>query len=75
MPNICKCDIKKKKCNGIRKMSEKEKKLVKEHFSDNHHNSSERMKMINAICRSKELKNMNDLKKLHNKLFVKSSSY
>ncbi len=69
MPNICNCDLKNKKCNGIRKMTVNEKKLFKEHFKNVKHSNSMKMKMLNTVCRGKEVKKSEDLVKLHKQLF------
>lgn len=67
----CNCPPDKKKCAGMRKLTDMEKKLIEEHFEGKKHSKGDRMKMLNAICRGNEMKNKNDLKKLHNKLFSK----
>lgn len=66
----CNCDIGKKECNGMRTMSIKEKAVLKEHYEGKVHGKSEKMKMINAICKSKTaIDTKSKIIKLHKKIF------
>lgn len=53
------------KKNGMRKMSEKEKKLVKEHFEKHEPNADQarKAKIRMAVMRGKEVKSMKGLHK------------
>jgi hypothetical protein len=66
----CNCPIGKKECDGMRKMSEKEKAVLKAHYDAKPHDKSQKRKMINAICRSKTAIDTNSkMVKLHKKIF------
>ena len=66
----CDCPINKKTCEGMRTMSIKEKAVLKEHYEGKVHGKSEKMKMINAICKSKTaIDTKSKIIKLHKKIF------
>jgi len=66
----CDCPINKKTCDGMRKMSDKEKAVLKEHYDAKPHGKSEKMKMISAICKSKTaIDTKSKIIKLHKKIF------
>jgi len=68
----CECPIGKKKCDGLRKMSEKEKEVLKAHYNNNPHSKSEKIKMIHNICRSKTtIDTSSKMITLHKKIFGK----
>lgn len=68
----CECKAGEKKCDGMRKMSEKEKAILKEHYDAKPHDKSQKIKMINAICKSKTAIDTNSkMVKLHKKTFGK----
>ena len=66
-PDMKKSDMKKtaKKSNGMRKLSEKEKKLVKEHFEKHQPDADSKVKasVRMRLMRSKEVKSMKGLHK------------
>lgn len=66
----CNCPINKKTCNGLRKMTDKEKAVLKEHYDAKPHGKSEKMKMISAICKSKTaIDTKSKMINLHKKIF------
>lgn len=66
----CECPIGKKKCDGLRTMTDREKEVLKAHYNNNPHSKSEKIKMINAICKSKVAIDTNSkIIKLHKKTF------
>ena len=68
----CECPIGKKKCDGLRKMSEKEKEVLKAHYNNNPHSKSEKIKMIMAICKNKTaIDTPSKMVTLHKKIFGK----
>ena len=68
----CECPIGKKKCDGLRKMSEKEKEVLKAHYNNNPHSKSEKIKMIKSICKSKiAIDTSSKMVTLHKKIFGK----
>ena len=52
-----------------RDLTEKEKKLLKEHYKQHDHTPTEKSKMTKEIKNGKEIKSMAGLMKVHKKLF------
>lgn len=66
----CNCPIGKKECDKLRTMSIKEKAVLKAHYEANPHGKSEKIKMINSICKSKTaIDTKSKMINLHKKIF------
>ena len=68
-----KCECKgEKKCDGMRKMSDKEKAVLKAHYEGKPHDKSQKIKMIMAICKNKTaIDTPSKMATLHKKIFGK----
>jgi len=66
----CLCKAGEKKCDGLRKMSDREKAVLKEHYDNKPHSKSEKIKMIHNICKSKvAIDTKSKMINLHKKIF------
>jgi hypothetical protein len=58
-----------KSIKGFRKMTDREKKLLAQHFEKNPHDKSQKAKMRSHIMKRPEVKSMKGIEKIHRELF------
>lgn len=64
-------EVKKPSKSAMRKLTDKEKDLLTKHFATVEHSKAEKARMRMKLMRSKEVKSMKGLSKLHEQIFKK----